>query len=284
MKKIALLAIILISSISFGQNFPAESVELLLGKTVKPLILKESAQSYAYKNFYSKFDTITKKLEKYKKSHRAFPSRATQSDYKKLVGKEFNVVKIYEQKTILSSSDGRYSVLKLQSNDLGIVYYNYDSKYDFNFELEVVGGLELPEGFYCKDIETTTDKFNGDTTSRSSYSEGISFIKVTKGGTSNIYLAINETGATLNVGKKGLTLLLKNGKKINRPNAKIDTKVNSSGGYIYSAFIELTEEEIELIIKNHITDDRLYVYDGEIKNGEKLSEYLKCLTNKKVNQ
>ena len=170
MRKILLLITIAISSISFGQNFPAESVDLLLNKTVKPKVLEKSMQRYAYKNFYSKFDTESKKLEKYKKNHRAFPSSSTQSDYNKLVGKEFKVVKIYDQKPTLSSDEDRYFVLELENPELGTIYYDYDSKYDFNFELEVVGGLELPEGFYCKDIKTTTDKFSGEIRESSNYS------------------------------------------------------------------------------------------------------------------
>lgn len=278
MKQILLLTAVLISSITFGQDFPGESVDLLLNKTVKPITLEESMQRYAYKNFYSKFDTVSKKLEKYKKGHRAFPSGTSQSDYNKLVGKEFKVAKIYDQKPTLSSDEGRYSVLELVNPELGTIYYDYDSKYDFNFELEVIGGLDLPEGFYCKDIETKTDKFSGETTASSDYSEGIKFLKITKNGSSKIYMAINETGSTLNVGEKGLILLLENGNKIERPNAKIDVDTGSGRNYVYSAFIELTEKEVDLIINNPITDDRLYIYDGVIKNGAKLSEYLKCLT------
>lgn len=277
MKKLLLLTTILISSISFGQNFPAESVNLLLNKTVKPIALEKAMQQYAYKNFYTKFDTLSKKLDKFPNNYHIFPKGTLQSDYDKLVGQEFKVVKIYEQNETLSSNERKNYVLKLQNNDIGTVFYDYDSEYDFNFELDVVGGLQLPEGFYCKDIKTTTDKFNGEVTSRSDYSDGISFIKVTKDKISNIYMAINESGQTLNVGKKGLILLLENGKKIERPNAKIDVKAERSN-YVYSAFIELSKAEIALIIKNKITDDKLYIYDGEIKNGDILSQYLKCLT------
>lgn len=282
MNKILLLTvtIVIISfpNLNFGQeSFPAEMVDLLLEKTVKPKVVDESMQRYAYKNFYSKFDTESKKLEKYKKGHRAFPSGTSQSDYNKLVGKEFKVVKIYDQTPTLSSDSGRYFVLELQNEELGIVYYDYDSKYDFNFELEVVGGLELPDGFYCKDIKTEVDKFSGETRAISDYSDGISFMKITKDGSSKIYLAINQPGATLNVGKKGLILLLENDKKLERPNAKIKVEAGSSN-YVYSAFIELSKAEIDLIKKNNIIANRLYIYDGEIKDGEKLGLYLKCLT------
>lgn len=277
MKRILTLLILLISTFSFSQNFPGESVELLLNKTVKPKVIDESLQKYAYRNFYSKFDTTTKEFEKYKKSHRAFPTSSTLSDYNKLVGKEFKVIKIYDQKAILPSNKGKKFVLELQSDELGTVYYDYNSEYDHDFELEVVGGLELPEGFYCKDITTTTDKFTGESRSTTEYSEGILLMKTVKDGSSKIYLKINEPGSTLNVGKKGLILLLENGKKIERPNAKIDVEVNS-GSYVYSAFIELTDSEIKLLKENAITDNRLYIYDGTIKKGKKIIEYLKCLT------
>lgn len=275
MKKIITLLFLLLSGIIFSQNFPAQSVNLLLNKIVKPKDLEKTMQQYAYKNFYSKFDTISKKLERYKNESHIFQKGIFQSDYDKLVGKEFKVIKIYEEKTS-TESDKKY-VLKLQNNDIGDVYYDYDSKYDFDFELDVVGGLQLPDGFYCNDIKITTDKFNGEVTSSSEYSDGISFIKVTKNKISKIYMAINETGETLNVGKKGLVLLLENGKKIERPNTKIDVEAGAKN-FVYSAFIELSKEEIALIIKNKITDDRLYIYDGTVENGIKLSEYLKCLT------
>lgn len=282
MNKISLLAFIavtiLITNLSYGQeSFPAERVDLLLDKTVKPKVISKSMQVYAYKNFYSKFDTLSKKLEKYKKQHRAYPNTSSTSDYNKLVGKEFNVVKIFSQKTAISLDEGRYFVLQLQNDELGTIYYDYDSKYDFNYELEVMGGLDLPEGFYCKDITIETDKFTGETKAISNYSEGISFIKVTKDEVSKIYLTINESGSTPNVGKKGLILLLENDKRIERVNAEIDVKTGSRN-YVYSAFIELSEAEIDLLLKNDIIADRLYIYDGEIKNGKKLREYLKCLT------
>ena len=276
MKKLLFLTVLLATAVSFAQNFPGNDVELLLGKNVKPKSIEESLQKYSYKNFYVKFDTISKKLEKYKKNHRLLPVSETVSDYDKLVGKEFKVVNIFEQKSLLSSDNGRYSILVLENDELGKVFYNYDSKYDFNFELEVIGGLDLPEGFYCKDIEVSKDKFDGKITHNTPYSEGISFIKVIDKNVEHIYISVREPGSTPNVGKKGLILLLKNDQRIDRPEAKIDVDV-SGKNYVYSTFIELNDNEVDLIIENPITDNRLYIYDGAIKNGEKLSEYLKCL-------
>ena len=83
-------------------------------------------------------------------------------------------------------------------------------------------------------------------------------MNITKDGKSNTYMSVNELGSTINVGKKGLILLLENGKKIELPNAEIHAKVHKGRrGYVYSAFIELIKEDIDLIINNPITDNRL---------------------------
>lgn len=266
MRKILLLATILISTFSFGQNFPGSEVNLLLNKEIKVIEKDASLQKYGYDNFY-----INDKLKKKYDCCESYNSK-----YNGLVGKVFKVLSAEPYKNIIGTD--KYK-LKIENSETGIIFFDYDPKYEHSFPFEVIGGLDLPDDFYCRNIETTTDKFDGKTTSRTGYSEGISFVKVTKDNSSKIYIAINETGSTLNVGKKGLILLLENGKKIERPDADIDIKVNKgASGYVYSAFIELTDAEIKLMIENKITDDRLYIYDGEIKYGAKLSEYLKCLT------
>ena len=266
MKQILLLTAVLISNITFGQNFPGNDVNLLLNKEIKVQEKDERLQKYGYDHFY-----VNDKLKKKYACCESYNSK-----YSELVGKVFKVLSAEPYKNIIGTD--KYK-LQIENAETGIIYFDYDPKYEHSFPFEVIGGLDLPEDFYCKKIETTTDKFDGKTTSRSDYSEGVSFMKVTKDGTSNIYMSVNELGSTINVGKKGLILLLENGKKIERPNAEIDAKVNKGGsGYVYSAFIELTKEEIDLIINNPITDNRLYIYDGQIKNGAKLSEYLKCLT------
>lgn len=278
MNKSLLSFFLLITTLSIAQNFPAKNVELLLNKMVIPKVIEqESMRKYAYKNFYTVFDIENKHLETFKKSHRAFPKSSSISDYNELVGKEFVVFAIHERNKSYSSESELNYVLELFNENLGTIFYDYSSKYEHSFELEVIGGLDVPEGFYCNDIKTTSDKFTGDETKTTDFSEGICFMKVTKGNVSNIYLKINETGSTLNLGKKGLTLLLENNKRLERPETKIDVKL-SGKNYVYSAFIELSNEEVNLLIENPITDDRLYIYDGEIKNGNKLSEYLKCLT------
>ncbi|TDO77623.1 hypothetical protein EV143_104390 [Flavobacterium chryseum] len=265
MKKTITLLGLLFSTFCFSQIFPGEDIQLLTDKDIVVLPKSETLQKYGYDDFY--------KDEKLKTKYDCCESY--NSKYKSLVGKTFKVLS-YEPYTNLIGSS-KYK-LKIENNETGIIYFDYDPRYDFKYPFDVVGGLDLPSDFYCKKIKVSTDKFTGDVSYSTEYSEGISVIKVEKDKVSKIYLAINEQGPTLNVGAKGLILLLTNNKRINKPDAKIEVKVNKGGsGYIYSAFVELNSQDLNLLKENIITDNRLYVYDGEIKNGEKIKEYVKCL-------
>ena len=70
MKKYLFISLLLLTNLVNAQNFPAESVELLLNKSVRTKEFKLESQKYVYRNFYTKFDLDTKKLNKYEKKHR----------------------------------------------------------------------------------------------------------------------------------------------------------------------------------------------------------------------
>lgn len=267
MKRVTLLLMAtLITTFLFGQNFPANDVDLLLDKEIKVMEIPEILQEYGYSDFY--INDLLKERYHCCKNYN--------TPYYSLVGKVFKILSYEPYIDIIGSK--RYKI-KIENPETGILYYDYHPEYRNSFAFEVIGGLDLPEDFYCQDIKTKTDKFEGTTISRSKDLYGISFAKEIRDGSSYIYMRLENEGSTLNVGENGLILLFENGKKLERPNENIDTKVNKHGkGYLYSAFIELTRPEIELIIENRITDTRLFIYDAEVKYGDILSEYLKCLT------
>ena len=94
-------------------------------------------------------------------------------------------------------------------------------------------------------------------------------------------MRISVYGSTVNIGKTGAIILLSNGVKIEKPEAKINVEVSKySEGYDYSTFFVLTEDDIAKMRDNKITDVRLYVYDAWIENGVKIGEYLKCIIEK----
>lgn len=259
----------LISAVIHAQ-FPANHPELLLGKEIKVIELDSTLHKYGYRNFYVSEDL--KFGSNYSKEN------AGSSKYEKLVGKIFTVSAVIPYKNSIGEDKFK---LKLENAETGTLYFDYDPRFEYHYVFDVIGGLKLPEGIYCEDIETTTDKFTGEIKSVTPYSEGVRFIKVVKDGKTSIYFTMNETGSTPNVGKTGLILLLENGKRIDRPAEPIDVKVNEAKGgspYVYSVFMLLTPTEINLLKENAITDNRLYIYDGTIENGKKLKEYLICLT------
>jgi hypothetical protein len=277
--KIMMMALMVcLTNMSFGQNFPGEDVELLVGKELRVIEKSQGLQKYGYKGFFidstyiDRFGTTdTKKI--YSCCDSDYYSK-----YTSLVDKKFTVLS-YQQYTYLRI----YSRFKLLLNnpDIGNLYFDYNPDSDYDFPFEVIGGLTPPENFYCKKIEESNDKFTNETTYKVGKEKNglrIEFLKVVKMTTKTYYMSIDVTGSTLNVGEKGVTILLNNGKKIDKPLEKID--VNYSDGYVYSAFIRLTPNDILLIKNNLITDVRLYIYDRNlsIEMSKELQEYLKCLT------
>jgi hypothetical protein len=260
MKKFFSIALLTLALSTYAQ-FPGRHPELLLNKEVQVTELSPRLQTYGYRDFHKK--------EEMKVGDKAIK-------YSELVGKIFKVTNV--------TPYDRYGTskfkLKLESADNGVMYYDYDPTYEDLFKLSVVGGLTLPEGIYCSDLKSENDKFTSEVKTTVPYTEGVSFIKVEKDGKSTIYLIINQIASTLKLGD-GFILLLENGKRIENASEKIDVKVNSgytgATGYVYSAFVALSENDIKLLTENSITDKRLYIYDGVVKNGNKIKEYLKCL-------
>lgn len=250
-----------------SQNFPGKDVQLLMNKQLKVKELEEYLQPYGYKNFYNN----NKLKRKYKSKNKYDDTK-----YSDLVGKVFKVIAIEEYKNY---SDQTKSMLKIENEETGILYYKYNEQYENAFEFDVIGGIDFPEGYFCKDLKVSEDKFSDKITTRSPYKEAISFTKVESDKGVQIYMSVDVYGSTINVNKKGATFLLANKKKLVWENAKITSKINRRGkGYIYSSFILLSKEDIKTLSENKVTDVRLYIYDKEIKNNNKIKEYIKCIS------
>jgi len=265
MKKLIFIGLLFSYMSVFSQNFPGKDVELLVGKEIKVLEKAESLQQYGYDDFYK--DSNLKKKYACCESYN--------SKYKELVNKVFKVLS-YEAYTN-SIGIEKYK-LQIENPETGIIYFDYSSEYEHAFPFEVIGGIDFPEGYFCKYIEERKDKFTEKVTYSTPILEPISFIK--DKGESIIYMRITVGGSTPNVNKKGVIMLLDNGEKIELPDEKIDVKVSSGSGYTYTAFISLKATEIEKLAQHSVTDVRLYIYDSTIKNGKKYQEFLKCIKDK----
>ena len=257
MKKL-LLVLIALPMIGFGQ-FPGKDVNLLLNKELKVLPKAESLHEYGYDYFF--------KNKKMKKKYACCDSY--NSKYKALVNKVFKVINIEPY-----NSD--YKLL-LENDETGTVYFKYSTRFKHSFPFEVIGGLDYPAGFFCKDIKKTEDKFNNEVTYRSPLLEDLNFTKFVKNDNIVYYLSCNTIGSTVVVDGKGVILLLDNGEKIEWSEEKIDVKVSSGGNYVYSCFIRLSSEDIAKLQQNNISDFRLYIFDNKVENSEKYKQYINCM-------
>jgi hypothetical protein len=272
-----------------AQDFVGMDADLYLNATVKPVEISEQLQRYAYKNFYLQFDTVTKVLTKPegKKSAKFKPFQTGQqylqkSEYSKLVGMEFMVTGVYEETAKYDFDKGMYYVFALTNDALGTIYYEYDTRYKHDLELTAVGGLKFPEGYWCNKFTVTKDKFEDKTSYYSPQESGFSVVKIVSNGITKYYLSVEEGGSTANANGKGLFLLFDDGTKINKENTNIDVKVGNKGEFIYSAFIELTNEDLEILKTKKITDNRLYIYDGTVnlESANLIQEFVKCILTK----
>jgi hypothetical protein len=149
---------------------------------------------------------------------------------------------------------------------------------------DVKGGVyfeEKAEGVnedLCSDIQINTDKFDGEIRYSSPDVNDIAFIKYKKNKATNQYVSISLYNAYLSgYSNYGLTILFKSGKKIVRSKEKVDVNVSSGSNWRYSVFFTPTANEISLFKKEDIIAVKLYIFDSEINQGNKIKGYANCV-------
>lgn len=166
-----------------------------------------------------------------------------------------------------------------------IIYYKYDKKYDFNFP-SLTSKIEVDKKELCDEIDRTVDEFtdeikmNSPIISGSSISSVIIYKTITKSRTS-YYLSLHTNGNTLNVGESGVIILFTDGTKMNKPD-KVDVEV-ADKDWDYSAFITLTQSDLQILSSKKIDKFRLFIYDEIVSKwlAEKFVVYVKCIMEQK---
>lgn len=258
MKKLFLL-LIFVYGVSFGQTYPKDAVELLVGKDLKVL----PASSSVYFDFYKNKDFDNIKGSGYYKRMKV--------KYELFNGAIFKLISFERYKNSISKPNIK---LELFNEKIGTVFYDYDPNFKLSWIFEVVGGLEYPNSYWCKDIETKEDKFTSTIKYNSPITNHVFFIKE-KGIT---YIYLKSYGKTIVLNQKGIIILLSDGSKIENKTTKIDVDSDGDGYYTYSTLFALTDNEIKKLSENYITDYRLYIYDFKLDEGVLYQEYLKCLS------
>lgn len=274
MKLKLILLFTFFNSILYAQEmFPGKDISMISGRQLQVKPLREKDQSYGYNGFY--------KDEKLKNIYDCCAADDFHnSRYRKLADKVFTVISItpYMHLDVIEKFK-----IKITNPETGDLYYDYDPLDESKWVFHFFGAFEKPADYYCGSIEQTTNKFEDDTTYRTQKVNGFSLLKKKNGERSAIYLVKEVYNPVLYNGDKDFVLLLENRNKIERKEVKMDVRdMRTRYGYVYSASIMLTDNEISLLLQNAITDYSLQVFEGTVNDneGKLLIELLKCLTTK----
>lgn len=271
MKKIILLFALVLGLTASAQNYPGDKPELLNGKTLKVQPLIEVRQEIGYKGFFT--DEELRNI--YKKNVQS-------TRYKELMGKEFKVTAVQQyQKPYMKSA--KYKLV-LENADTGKLYYDYDPVSDRDFNFEVIGGLEFPEGHYCKSVTLSSlkpIKSGGVWYEAVKKIEGISLYayvdKMRDETMLQFHVNINSGEKQFQTQKQtGVTLVFDNGKTLSMPDQ--ETVPDSDGKNVLTATIwALYPEHFTLIQEHNLVAVKIGKYEDKIKNGHTIREQIKCM-------
>ena len=152
--------------------------------------------------------------------------------------------------------------------------------------------VNTAKGNICNSITLDQDKFTGEKTyytptygifeiTTGPPATALSYSKTISKGKATYYILLQTESSIAASTNYGVIILLKNGKKINKPSAKVSTDVDSHARYIRSSFIRLTDIDIALLKTSPVTDFKLYVDDASVEHPEQYMQLFNCLISKK---
>ena len=176
-------------------------------------------------------------------------------------------------------------VLRDTSNQQ-VIYFKYDTQYEHNFPF-ITSKIEFDLNILCSNISRKVDDFTDEITLNSPFVDGrkissMIIYKRIQNGNITYNLSIRTIGSTVNVGESGVIILFEDGTKINKPEEEIDVD-SDENGFEYSAFITLSQSDLQTLKTKNIRKYRLYIYDEEINPGEanKFKAYVNCIVEQK---
>lgn len=177
----------------------------------------------------------------------------------------FKIVEILDSKDSykIRRDEARFKMLAPDGTEF---WFRYDSSYDWNFPW-LVGDIEIDIESICSKISIDVDDFTDEKRIRTPYNGDVSITKIISNNQEIVYLSLNASGSTINVGEKGVIILMEDGSKLNFPDEKIDSKVGKYG-YDYSAFIRIDDETLSKLTNVPIDKWRLYIYDKDLGETE----------------
>jgi hypothetical protein len=259
MKKCTLLFLFFSLTVSAQESFPYKRPLLILNKTVA-VIKTPSSEQFGYYDFYED-----------KKCYKTYKEVKVSTPEKELLGRSFTVTAIDSTKAL-----GNYAYILTLAGNTETIYYRYNPPtVGDHYPLEVTGGLDLPDGFYCDYVEKSEYDYTAQVPEiwlRQSYDHG-----TTKNQTSATFTFFDNFQLT---GLKSVTLILENNKTIEQV---INETYGSpqSKSFKYNFTIMLKDKEIELLKANKLVGVKLQdkVHTFHSGTGVRLSGILTCLSS-----
>lgn len=265
-----LFAALLISITAAAQDSPGLRPELLLDKTVKVKPLTDG--ELAYEKGYDAFFTDAAMAKKYAETK----DRRTKHDA--LANRYF---KVKEIKPYDSYGNQNFLIQLQDTVKNELVYYKYNkySESQKKYYFEVVGGLKYPADFYEDFLTETIDKTTGEKKIAASISEGLHVVKIKKGKEVKYKLEAVTVEQVISM-LRGVSLVLEDGRKLEKPEAEAVMGTNKNDNIVYTASMELTGAEVAMLTQSKVIGGKISKFEKKYTEGEKLKEMLKCLMRK----
>jgi hypothetical protein len=185
-------------------------------------------------------------------------------------------------------------LLELSNPELGTIYI--ETRLHNLPDVKIVSDIKIPppEVIYCSEFTQVVDKFENTITTSPKGKGGIWFKKVEYVDKSIIHLECSSWGNTLKIGDRGAAFIFENGDKYDFPDAVVVVEAVSEEWnklcaafdiptykWRYKVFIQMSDEEINLFAKSHITDSKLatHIYEYDPLYSEEYRQQLICLIN-----
>jgi hypothetical protein len=278
-----LLIISILSTTNIWSQIDSKTTDALIGSILKP------RDDWEKRNFGYKFFRVRNKRGKlavYKEGKGALNMMKGHTEYDAVANKLFKIIGVEEMEP--HPIIGRRFIYEIEdvAGEIGnLLYVGFgESPISFEFTLEEYESRDK-EDYGCYSYKVDEDKFSKSiTTDTNIFPVGLGLRIIENKGQKDAYMTVGVYGETLNVGEKGVSLLLANGELYELPEEEVDSQVNElndKSDWIYTSFFRLTPELTEILYKQPIVAVKLYIYEDDLTALESLKfiSDINCLIN-----
>lgn len=267
MKKLLLLCTFIFCLTAYGaESFPNKHPELLIGKEVK-VVDCMSSELFGFSNFYN-----TPALAGDR--HAPIDKYSSYTSRQAIIDKMFIVVNAEKYDPANSKYD--YYRITLKNAEGNLVYYKYSYTEEIHYPFEVIGGLDLPDDFYCDYIIERTD-YKGENIKESATEKGYKLYKKTLDSKTVYELQFTEFIESEGKEGEGVILILDNNKEIKFAETYVLAKPHNGKSYKYFTQLTLNPDHLKLLKQHEIKTVRLFDQVVVFKPGRKLKGIFNCL-------